>query len=1256
MIKLRLTTMTDGNHPEIEITHGEKLDAAVARVLEGVPLDREISKVFKVLVNGHVIHPDLWSFTQLSVDDHVLVAPLLEGDDGGSILKQVLIIVATAVASVYLTPAGGATVASALGVAAVTIGTTLLLNAIIPPPNTAAGGGLGDSGGIDSSQMYSISGQSNTARKFETVPKVYGSHRMFPTVAANPYVELETDPATNELSQYLYAIYDFGLGPLRVEDLYIGDTPLAVFTDVVYRFVDFNRPTVDEGPWDADTYTSLAIYKGDVEADSAAAAINGNENEGGPQSGYLVIRNNAPNPNQDPQEVILTFYCPNGLYSYSSTGQLGSGTINLEIYFKHNESGFTRPFNDLDYVESWSVVGGDPEFGNLITVPMNFAIHQYMQLTQPVSGWYDGGSPAAIANVFGSLPGGGNPHLEYTGQRRTNYYGIPAGTTQFIIVFSGTIVSQLPGQAPNYVFIDVGDALFYQSTGDRIGVVSQADLVPAEGGGFINGIIQITLLEPTTKAYTFYIVDEAEVINKYNDGSTSPATNISVMRQTLEYFGYNTLYGPTYWARSILGKARIVRASTGGVYATVKFKPRSNEDFTITIIRKSTNYQYSSTKQADLTLIETKTRFDRAPIITDKRHKFMEIRIKATNQLNGAISNLSGICSSPLMVYDEDTETWSRELTRNPAWVFADLLTGEVNKRAIAIEKLHLPSLLEWAAFCDEVPTPPTDEFYSYARFECNFILDFTTTLQQLIQQVTGSAQASLSVIDGKYGVLIDKQKTVPVQIFTPRNSRDFSSSRIYTKKPDALKVKFVNPAVDWTVFETIVYDDGFNEENAIEFDELTSFAVTNVEQAWRFGRYMLAQNRLRQETMTLTVDFEHLVCTRGDFVQITQDSMKVGGVPCRVKTVVGIRITTDDNVAFIGGGHGYVFRGPGGIEQDTLTIIDDNTFDLDGVMPAKGDLIIIGVMGSIVIDCLVKSIQPNADLSATLVLVEKADAVYQAESLDVFPPYDPKISTTTDAFNTPPPEVVGLEVTDNFWNCANGDYEYYIDLDWDAPIGAAYEYFEILVNYGTGYSTVATSRESIYTYIVKAANLELAHSFKVLAVSATGKKLDLGVVGSVSATPVTKTTRPSDVQMLSTDITGEVLQLSWEKVLDCDVEEYLIRFSPTLTATWAGSIPLLRAGRNNTLIPTQARSGTYLIKAVDFNGNESANEAVAITTIPQLFGLNVVTEVTDFPDLLGAFDKTVNNGGTLSCKKVYLAASVWPNIFLKGFITTKIF
>jgi len=191
----------------------------------------------------------------------------------------------------------------------------------------------------------------------------------------------------------------------------------------------------------------------------------------------------------------------------------------------------------------------------------------------------------------------------------------------------------------------------------------------------------------------------------------------------------------------------------------------------------------------------------------------------------------------------------------------------------------------------------------------------------------------------------------------------------------------------------------------------------------------MLAQALLRQENISIMVDFENLVCTRGDFILYQNDVMKVGGTPARVKSVSLNRIKIDTEISTIGGvSYGYTFRNSSGIFTSTLTPIDSETFDVDGSIPSIGDIIIIGEVDKITIDLIVKEIIPSPDMTANLILVEKADAIHDAERLGEVPPYDPQFSKNIDTELSAPGEVQNLSLLNNKFRCFNGGYEYFID------------------------------------------------------------------------------------------------------------------------------------------------------------------------------------------------------------------------------------
>ncbi len=1179
MIKLKLSFGENEPEKNFDIVDGELLQEAVERATQEVPKGQfELKNIFNVVVNGEIVESDFWGKIKLQTKDDILITPKIQSGESGQIFKQILIIGISIAAVSIFPPAAG--LGSALLCAGITIGATLALNALIPPPVP----NLGEVGGgleVESSQMYSISGQSNQARRLGVVPKVYGSHRMFPPLAANPYTELAVDPRTGEMIQYLVAVYDFGLGTPAISDLKIGDTPLVTesFEDFQYNFVDPNRPEVAEDEFDEDLQSEFKLYKGDRTVTQLSLAL---------EDGEEAIQNTDENPDSLPQELVLDLICPSGLYGYSSEGNIGNRRILLNLDFAPVGTSDWKSYNDMSAVDGFRTIGGtdytDYTFNPVFLAPNHTLFATYYAYTNMRNATYN--SPQ-------------NVDIRVYIKPSTNVMLVPKPTasqlwtwdlgTRVMVggVSKGTItaITDLAPTYPSWVQITLSSDI-------------ATPVTSRNGGGFgNNGAIS------TVFAYS------------WTGAVTATAPGVVVLSGSSK--GSLSCVG----TRHTLGAVNLLGSSSSPVYTSIRFTPKVAAQYKVRLRRVSTTGSYTRQTADAITWGALTTSFNQIPVRTTLRHVFLELKIRATNQLNGQIQNLSAIVSQPLPVYDSVSGTWTREVTCNPAWVFCDLLTGEVNKKAVPDSRLHMESIVAWAEYCDEIPTPPPSQTYLEPRFQCNFILDYNSTLQEVLNQVTGSAQASLNIIDGKYGVLVDKFKTTPVQIFTARNSRDFSSSRFYPPQPHALKIKYIDPQLAWEITECIVYDDGYDEETATEFEEMTSFACTNYEQAWRFGRYMLAQNKLRQETISILVDFENLICTRGDYVQIAHDVMQVGGRPARVKEVAGDVVTVDDGFDIDPGlDYGYTYRSSiGEINTDTCTPLTARTFQLDGDMPAVGDLIVIGEVGSLVLDCIVKSISPNDDLSAQVTLIERANEIFDYESSSELPVYDPQLSVTSSPDFRAPNAVTDFVVSDNFWECnaLKSGYNYYVELVWEIPAGSVYDNFEVWVNDGRGYRMHTTTTAKMYRYDVDQTRLDIEHGFKVVAVSASGKKLELIAMPEVTCTPATKVTPPSDVESLNMSITNQVLQLSWPQIADCDCAKYHIRFSPESNDVWESSIKVAEVAGSVSSTSVQARTGVYLIKAIDFNDNQSESAAIAITTIPNLFDLNVVETVNDAP----AFD-----------------------------------
>ena len=148
--------------------------------------------------------------------------------------------------------------------------------------------------------------------------------------------------------------------------------------------------------------------------------------------------------------------------------------------------------------------------------------------------------------------------------------------------------------------------------------------------------------------------------------------------------------------------------------------------------------------------------------------------------------------------------------------------------------------------------------------------------------------------------------------------------------------------------------------------------------------------------------------------------------------------------------------------------------------------------------------------------------------------------------------------------------------------------------------------------------------AFNTLGVQSTYTSATRTIIGGIAP--------PSDVTDFSCNIIGGDAHLSWQQITDLDLAHYQIRYS-TLTsgASWANSVSLVeKVARPATSVTVPARVGSYLIKAVDKNGNYSSNETIIATNVTTIGNYNAVATQTESPTFSGTKFQTVVSEGTL--------------------------
>jgi hypothetical protein len=147
---------------------------------------------------------------------------------------------------------------------------------------------------------------------------------------------------------------------------------------------------------------------------------------------------------------------------------------------------------------------------------------------------------------------------------------------------------------------------------------------------------------------------------------------------------------------------------------------------------------------------------------------------------------------------------------------------------------------------------------------------------------------------------------------------------------------------------------------------------------------------------------------------------------------------------------------------------------------------------------------------------------------------------------------------------------------------------------------------------------------FRARAINTFGIKGDFTTVTSVEINAFAGD--PSDVSLFDKELSGGTLFLSWPSVPDADLSHYQVKHNSNTTgATWGNSTTIIeKIARPATTATVPARSGTFLIRAYDKEGNFSATPTSVIVLPSELPQLGQTDTQTENPTFSGTKTNTV--------------------------------
>lgn len=379
------------------------------------------------------------------------------------------------------------------------------------------------------------------------------------------------------------------------------------------------------------------------------------------------------------------------------------------------------------------------------------------------------------------------------------------------------------------------------------------------------------------------------------------------------------------------------------------------------------------------------------PLNFDKPLALIAVKVRASKQLNGVLDNLNCEVSRICPDWDAGTSTWIERETQNPASLYRYALQGPAVAYPLTDAEIDLAQVQDWHGFC------------ATENLKYNRVHDYEASMFDVMGDICAAGRAAPHDDGAKWGVAIDRKKTITIAHITPRNAWSFSFERPYVTLPDAFRVKFYDETNHYKPAERLVPFPGFvgtpSRIEAIEFP-----GVTNPDQIWLEARKRQYELIYRRDIFYAMQDFEGAIARRDDLVRFSHDILDSTQVSAFVKAVSGSNVTLDEWVT-MEAGKNYVLRirklatSEAGddlsISRSVKTVAGETATVVlsgGGVAPEVGDLVMFGELSRESEECVVREIEGAEDFSQRFTLIPHAPEIFDLLALEVPPPWNGRV------------------------------------------------------------------------------------------------------------------------------------------------------------------------------------------------------------------------------------------------------------------------
>lgn len=824
---------------------------------------------YVVGINGNPISKGRYAEAIACPGDTVALAPIPRGGSEG---RKNMLRIAAAMAVTVVGNAAGAGVAanilangpvqmasgtimalSAAATVAVNIAGMAVVNALLPVEPLRE-----NRQEIKDSPSYSLQGNTNPNAYGIPVPVIYGEFRTTPNRV------MTFTKNTTEKNQDLYMLYALSEGPIDgvdIESVLINDRPASEYDTYDEEALE-NRVAV----------STLLVQDGDndqfwPEADEGVERRNGQslvarEYFRGQDDIFSTTSiqsiSEPPTLQQTPpytfttgvvDQVELRFSAPNGFRAITQDGTSEEYRSILKIQFREVGSG------------TWKGVASDE-----YRIGYRTNVTYYPDTTYPLHG-----------QTWSSLPIASHSKKYRYKVRRNGSPTSPGGVLQ-----------------------TTWSCRTFQLEMGQHAVYARGNLV---------------VLDRTPR--TRQQLRDLGIPDKYHFIPTAPVYKDSDVEDTLVYDnipqGWQTTYGANdaVWLGAI-GKAEAVDAYESGVFV---FQGHSTSEITKTaIVRTFTGYPAAFEIRVwrldedltgdenvagvvnDLTghsvsaVVNQITLNSYTEVIDLPVHyvntALLGIRVSLNEKIR-SVPNVSVICRGRRIktrrINESGVYEWSEPVfSSNPAWIVYDMLTDPRVGMGVDQAKIDIDKFQEWADFCES------------ELLEFNGVFETKSSVWDAMQHVLRVGHAQIYRVGTQYSVAIEG-KSEPVQLFNASDIEKGSlninysplseqSNEVEITYFDGDRASTANGADSEILFRPRTlriispdFNPSLDQQRTLKY---TAIGVTNQQQAYSEGVYLLNTNRLVRSTISFRASISALAMSVGDVFLFQHDFIDetVGG------------------------------------------------------------------------------------------------------------------------------------------------------------------------------------------------------------------------------------------------------------------------------------------------------------------------------------------------------------------------------------------